>query len=216
MRWNNTFVVRYVCDASRSLRLIVTYCETDFLHISFLRKSDSRSPLLVSRQAFNSLISGITSISLLLQLLPGFVAEEGHYLSGISSFSARTLLVADDTIFVTSYNIKHVELHGRQDTLIPWSIRETGIYQQFTIKAQSSDCVVIQSSRSVQKRFEEMGIGGNEKFAGLPLHWSHFHEIVLSTVTSNWQEYIKLLDKSINDIVGPSITYWTFQCYLSA
>jgi hypothetical protein len=96
--------------------------------------------------------------------------------------------------------LKHVECHHRPDNMIPWSIRQMGICQRYSIFTKISSCVLIRTSDLVRNRIFELVKDGN--ITRFPYHWTFLHMIYLGTLSSQWTEYIKLLDSNIEEIVS--------------
>ncbi len=94
-----------------------------------------------------------------------------------------------------------MECHGRSATIIPWSIRQTAIYQRHQTCSATSDCILIQAPDSIQRRFFELVEDGS--MAHFINHWTSLHEVYFGSITQNWAAYIKLLDTKIDEIVRP-------------
>jgi hypothetical protein len=104
-------------------------------------------------------------------------------------------------VFETAYLLKHVELHGRPGAMIPWSIRQFGIYQKFETATKRSSCIFVQTSLDIQRRLAEVQ-KDHRTSKDVIDHWTCLHLLCIGTLSKNWAAYIKFLDKKVAEIVS--------------
>lgn len=87
----------------------------------------------------------------------------------------------------------------------PWSLRQSGVYQQISVSSRRSTWIILQPSNGVRAQLEqalesglEQGREGNESAI-------YFHVIFLSSMAGNWQEYLEYLHSQITVFVGSTI-----------
>ncbi|CAG8973159.1 hypothetical protein HYALB_00008751 [Hymenoscyphus albidus] len=128
-----------------------------------------------------------------------FGYENGPGANGRGGFCEETKgEKAGHLTFETGYILKHVE--SKPGSEIPFSIRQLGVYQKFTVSTQKSSSLLIQPSLKVEKRIIELA--KDRDIGKICAHWKNFHEIHLGTVSSNWTEYIKLIDAKVCEVEG--------------
>jgi len=99
------------------------------------------------------------------------------------------------------YSVKYVELNGRNRG-DPWSVRQTAVYHQISIETKRSRWIILQPSESTRARLKSVlnddyrqGRSGRSDCM-IP------HMVLLSTMVSNWQEYIEYLHSELLKLVG--------------
>lgn len=87
----------------------------------------------------------------------------------------------------------------------PWSLRQSGVYQQISVSSRRSTWIILQPSKGVRAQLEqalesslEQGQEGNESAI-------YFHVIFLSSMAGNWQEYLEYLHSQITVFVSSII-----------
>lgn len=127
------------------------------------------------------------------------VLEEIRQAHSVSVFinSLVRMMIDLKAVFETAYVMKHVE--HKAGSNIPWSIRQMTVYQKFHCATKTSSHILIQTSQNVRKEVFRLVQEG--AMADFPNHWKNVHEIHLSSLSSNWLDYIKFLESMISDIV---------------
>ena len=95
-----------------------------------------------------------------------------------------------------------MERHGR-GTGNPWSLRQTGIYQQSYHHAKLSVWVLLQPSKILRTRL--LIVLGNKSVQNSPIVEESpmlFHSLVLSLTASNWKSYLDDLDSEVKELVS--------------
>lgn len=102
------------------------------------------------------------------------------------------------------YTIQYVEQNGRQRG-DPWSLRQTGIYQQVSSEANNSIWTILSPSPSIQEYIEQTLQGSDPGSCdGQATHPLLLHVIVLLATTDNWVGYIKHLQIQADEMVSRS------------
>jgi hypothetical protein len=87
----------------------------------------------------------------------------------------------------------------------PWSLRQTGVYQQVNAEIQNSTWILLQLSRSTRSLLEAATIQSRFKNDN-SISLMQLHCIMLSATTGNWGKYIKFLQSQLSDIVSLSFS----------
>lgn len=103
-------------------------------------------------------------------------------------------------VFETAYVLKHIEYKAGSN--ISWSNRQMAVYQKFHCATKTSSHILTQTSQNVKKQVFRLVQEGT--MADFPDHWKNVHEIHLSSLSSNWIDYIKFLELKISGIVSLS------------
>lgn len=85
----------------------------------------------------------------------------------------------------------------------PWSLRQTGVYQQAKLEHRHSAWIFLQLSSSTRQGLEK-ALGkqsGSQDEGDSPM--AH-HALLLLATVDNWGEYIRSLDRELRDIVSVS------------
>ena len=97
---------------------------------------------------------------------------------------------------------------------MPWSLRQTGVYQQFHKTTSRGRFILIQPSKDVQRRMQEEFVE-NENYSNFSDHWFALHLLCLSTLSGNWISYLKFLERHIAAIVSSCFTTKTYFSFLN-
>ena len=102
-----------------------------------------------------------------------------------------------------SYILQFVEKNGRNRG-DPWSLRQTGIYQQATIKSHQSAWIFLQLSCSTRIILENAlrSSSGCYSDSDSPMT---LHALLLGGTVDNWGEYIRDLSAQLRDMVRESM-----------
>ncbi|CAG8956266.1 hypothetical protein HYFRA_00003646 [Hymenoscyphus fraxineus] len=164
-----------------------------------LRQSGSRSHFSFSSKAGKLILSRLSVTPQFNNILTCFGYEDGPGTNGRSGYCEETKgKKAGHLTFETGYILKHVE--SKPGSEIPFSIRQMGVYQKFTVSTQKSSSLLIQPSLKVEKRIIELA--KDRDIGKICAHWKNLHEIHLGTVSSNWTEYIRLIDAKVCEVEG--------------
>lgn len=100
------------------------------------------------------------------------------------------------------YIVQYVEKNGR-DRGDPWSLRQTGVYEQVDIHTGKSVWIILQPSSSTQQCLEQglqtLGQDSNGRITSNPML---FHAIFLLATADNWVGYIKYLHTEADEMVS--------------
>jgi hypothetical protein len=100
------------------------------------------------------------------------------------------------------YSVRYVEKNMR-GTGDPWSLRQTGVYQQTDSKLNKTTWMLLQPSGSVQRRFKEhLELLDNQALSSIPTDPFQYHIIVLTSSLRNWNEYFVELQEKVDDLVS--------------
>lgn len=87
----------------------------------------------------------------------------------------------------------------------PWSLRQSGVYQQISVSSRRSTWIILQPSNGVRVQLKQalessidQGQEGDESTA-------YFHLTFLSSMAGNWQEYLEYLHSQVAVFVGAAI-----------
>ena len=92
--------------------------------------------------------------------------------------------------------LKYVELNGNPSDPIPWSVRQMAIYQHHDRSNNRESVLLIRASDSLRRRIQEELQESSQQ----PKPWSHWTNLPLLTISSlteNWTEYFRFLDKKV-------------------
>lgn len=87
----------------------------------------------------------------------------------------------------------------------PWSLRQSGVYQQISISSRRSTWIFLQPSNGVRAQLEQALESSLEQGREENESAIYFHIIFLSSMAGNWQEYLEYLHSQITAFVGSSI-----------
>jgi hypothetical protein len=93
----------------------------------------------------------------------------------------------------STFLLKHVERHEREEQSDPWSIRQMGIYFQANKSLGQSTFILINASKRVQQRMK----AGSETAFGA----AEMHLLLLSTIMHGWREYLDYLEHRLDVVV---------------
>jgi hypothetical protein len=87
----------------------------------------------------------------------------------------------------------------------PWSLRQSGIYQQISVSSRRSTWIVLQLSNGVRTQLEQALESSLEQGREGDKSAIYFHIIFLASMAGNWQEYLEYLHSQITVFVGAAI-----------
>lgn len=92
-----------------------------------------------------------------------------------------------------------MELNHRQNEKDPWSLRQSGVYHQYTTKTGSSIWLLISVSGLAQARIDEYieAAGDVQLFDPFEVHL-----LLVDTAIANWRPYLVNMATDINEQVG--------------
>lgn len=93
----------------------------------------------------------------------------------------------------STFLLKHVERHEREEQSDPWSIRQMGVYFQVNKPLAQTTFVLINASKRVQHRMKAMSVTA---FGGAEMHL-----LLLSTSIDGWREYLDYLEHRLDAVV---------------
>ena len=87
-----------------------------------------------------------------------------------------------------------MELHGRVGPSDPWSMRQMGVYhKQHSVHGEHT-FILINPSKPLQKRLKKIVA------KGVP-QWQDIHNLLQSSVTTEWRNYIDYLEGELERVV---------------
>lgn len=96
------------------------------------------------------------------------------------------------------YNIKYVSRHGRRSPKDPFSIREVGVYQQFSSGSQTNSWVILQAPAPLQDRLRRAFGNSNDTALGQQFQ---LHPVILLCVSEEWRDYLSYLEEDFSLLV---------------
>ncbi|PQE07976.1 magnesium transport transmembrane region protein [Rutstroemia sp. NJR-2017a WRK4] len=125
---------------------------------------------------------------------PGLMSQGFDY-----SMLSLLLSITYDLIQVgIGYNIKYVSRHGRKFPKDPFSIREVGVYQQFSSSSQTNSWVILQAPAPLQDRLRRALGNGNDTTPGQQFQ---LHPMILLCVSEDWRDYLSYLEEEFSLLV---------------
>lgn len=97
-----------------------------------------------------------------------------------------------------SYILQFVEKNGRNRG-DPWSLRQTGVYQQVTFDSRQSAWIFLQLSSSTRAALEKV-LRSQPSSPGENDSPMTLHALLLGTTVDNWDEYIQNLSTQLRDV----------------
>ncbi|MCJ1394648.1 hypothetical protein MMC18_007528 [Xylographa bjoerkii] len=101
------------------------------------------------------------------------------------------------TGFECVYGLRYVELNGRKDTIEPWSIRQTVVYNKYIMEQQSSTWVFIAASETAERRMDKYVKSVDKVEDSNPFE---IHLILLDTALASWRPYLIYLTVKAADM----------------
>jgi hypothetical protein len=98
-----------------------------------------------------------------------------------------------------SYLLQFMEKNGRNRG-DPWSLRQTGVYQQATFDSDQSAWIFLQLSRSTRIVLENAFRSQLRRFSENDSPMT-LHGLLLEATVDNWGEYIQDLNAQLRDVV---------------
>lgn len=85
-----------------------------------------------------------------------------------------------------------------------YSIRQTGVYQEYVGPESGSVCLLLRPTSRVQERLKTYLTTGNNESAGrgVPLDPMYLHRILLITLGDHWDDYVEYLIKELDGHVS--------------
>lgn len=99
------------------------------------------------------------------------------------------------------YNIRYVERHGR-GTGDPWSLRQTGIYQQYYPVVKRSVWILLEPSKTLQERLRAILDSKPTNSDVAERNPMLLHTLILFMTASNWGSYLDDLDSEVKALVS--------------
>jgi hypothetical protein len=115
--------------------------------------------------------------------------------------SITYLYLTPSTAYQTTYILKHIE--PKPGSLIPFSIRQTGIYQKYHTPTKQSSNILLQTPQTVQKQI--FRLVQEASMAGFPEKWGSAHEVLMGGLGGGWREYVGFLEARIGEIVSSEV-----------
>ena len=106
-----------------------------------------------------------------------------------------------------SYILQFVEKNGRNRG-DPWSLRQTGVYQQVTFDSRQSAWIFLQLSSATRVVLEKV-LRRKSSCPGERESPMTIHALLLGATVDNWGEYIQNLSTQLRDVVS-----WAIWIYL--
>lgn len=98
------------------------------------------------------------------------------------------------------YVLEYVEENGRSRG-DPWSLRQTGVYQQVSLKPRQSVWITLQPSKSTRECVERALQGKHMELYGPENNPMLLHTLFLMTTADNWMGYVKYLHCQLQGLV---------------
>ncbi|KAH8708494.1 hypothetical protein GQ44DRAFT_463058 [Phaeosphaeriaceae sp. PMI808] len=172
----------------------------------FINQSYTWSRMCISEEHFRRLFTRLAVHPSFLDIVYLFGAKVGPVEESFSSLfvdispqplHSRQTPTSEDCSYYIGYNIKYVARHGRAFPTDPFSIRETGVYQNFSSSNQESSWVFLQASGYLQKR-----LMGAFRLCDdtLPSKQFLLHAIILLDAAETWREYLIYLEDEFSKV----------------
>jgi hypothetical protein len=87
---------------------------------------------------------------------------------------------------------------GRGD---PWSLRQTGVYQQIRFDTGYSSYIVLQMSKTMRAHLDRITAENTSERFGQGDQIMQFHLLTLLSTADNWGEYAEHLHCMVKDVV---------------
>lgn len=113
--------------------------------------------------------------------------------------------MADSSLEI-SFTLQHVEENGRKRG-DPWSLRQTGVYQQVDFKAGTSVWIILQPSDYVRKSLEHALVEKSYGACGQESSPMLLHVLFILAAADNWTRYIRDLESEAKDLVGAASSH---------
>ncbi len=109
-----------------------------------------------------------------------------------------------------TYNLYHVEQHGRSNLKDPWSIRQTAVYQKFSFNDERSTWTMVQLAKPIRNIIEKVIAGAKPRSSTTRGHWLLpilIHTMILTMSQREWKTYIHYLAKRLASLVSQRLPY---------
>ena len=94
----------------------------------------------------------------------------------------------------STFLLKYVERHEREEQSDPWSIRQMGIYFQAKKPLGQNAFVLVNTSKRVQQRMKAA--------SGSIFGAAEMHLLLLSTIMHGWRDFLDYLEHRLNAVVS--------------
>lgn len=98
------------------------------------------------------------------------------------------------------YNLQYMERNNRGQA-DPWSLRQSGVYQQVSSSTHHSVWIILQPANDVCAQLEQLLKRGTDTDQESEGRAVHFHVVFLSLMASNWQDYLEYLHSQLASLV---------------
>ncbi|KAF2809500.1 uncharacterized protein BDZ99DRAFT_463282 [Mytilinidion resinicola] len=158
-----------------------------------IRQKNTFSRLLITQMGIQIILEGHRVFTPFFDALTafGFKRDDDHrvwdsfYSSGLDGNETNSVIEL-------CYVVRYVERNNRSPKN-PWSLRQTGIYQQTILHQQNSTWILLQPSQNLYDDLKEK-LYGRPTGSDTPIRSSYLlHLDFLSSMASNWGEYIEYL-----------------------
>ena len=99
-----------------------------------------------------------------------------------------------------SYILQFTEKNGRNRG-DPWSLRQTGVYQQATFRSHQSVWILLQLSQATRQILEKE-VGSPSRYLSKGDSPMALHALLLGASVDNWGDYVRDLSGHLSDIVS--------------
>ena len=109
-----------------------------------------------------------------------------------------------------TYNLYHVEQHGRSNLKDPWSIRQTAVYQKFSFNDERSTWTMVQLAKPIRNIIEKVIAGAKPRSSTTRGHWLLpilVHTMILTMSQRKWKTYIHYLAERLASLVSQRSPY---------
>ncbi|PVH75485.1 hypothetical protein DL98DRAFT_536503 [Cadophora sp. DSE1049] len=103
-----------------------------------------------------------------------------------------------NTGYNIGYNIKYVARHGRKAPRDPFSVREVGVYQEYSSVTQKSSWVFLQASEQLQEQLRRTFQSVDDTS---PPYQFIIHSMILLRVSEDWRDYLNYLEEEFSMLV---------------
>ena len=180
----------------------------------------SRSVLNITENSLSVLLAEIDAFPKLLNILSTFAVNEVPCHEGQSGLHALTTYRTDqgdldvnhltnhhNMVFELCFMLKYVELNGNKSDPVPWSVRQMLVYQKMNDAFRCEIVILVRASENLRRLMNQM-VSHYSKGIEFWAHWTRFPTLAVSSLSTQWAEYIEFLELGVWKIVRCQI--WDF------
>ncbi|KAF3250825.1 hypothetical protein TWF217_008441 [Orbilia oligospora] len=106
-----------------------------------------------------------------------------------------------------TYILRHPELHRRETSKMPWTIRQMAICQNSSIDLKTETNIILHSSEGTTDRLDTLIRDSTAESSILKYlqHWTTIHSLVLIALEDEWKNFINYMEETVATMAAETL-----------